>query len=179
MSAGPRLSPAVLAARETLAAGREKLRRQHEAGSPGVQVCAHWTDLLEGVVVDLFRDALGEADSSRAVIEPGLAVVAHSGFGRREMAPYSDIDVMLLHAPAVKDRATPVVRRFSQHLYDTGMEIGFAARTPGEACSLAMGDATILTSLVESRLIAGETDLFSAFDGRFRRMTKRRWRRLL
>src|SRR5262245_30969462 len=102
-----RLSPAVLAARETLAAGREKLRRQHDAGSPGVQVCAHWTDLLEGVVVQLFREALAElSESNRAAAEPGLAVVAHSGFGRREMAPYSDIDVMLLHTPEAKGRGS-------------------------------------------------------------------------
>src|SRR5262249_29243708 len=60
-----------------------------------------------------------------------------------------------------------------------GMEIGFAARTPAEACSLAVADATVLTSLVESRLIAGQAELFTAFDGRFRRMTKRRRRRLL
>ena len=54
----PEISPAVLAARETIAADREKLRKQHESGSPGVQVCAHFTDQLEGIVVDLFRDAL-------------------------------------------------------------------------------------------------------------------------
>ncbi|HZN32767.1 MAG TPA: [protein-PII] uridylyltransferase, partial [Pirellulaceae bacterium] len=175
-----RLSPAVLAARETLAAGRDKLRRQHDAGSPGVQVCARWTDLLEGVVVQLFREALAElSESDRAAAEPGLAVVAHSGFGRREMAPYSDIDVMLLHARQARDRGSQAVRRFSQNLYDTGMDIGFAARTPEEACSLAMSDATVLTSLVEGRQIAGDTDLYAAFDGRFRRMTKRRWRRLL
>src|SRR5262245_49024806 len=106
VSAGPRLSPAVLAARETLAAGREKLRRQHEAGSPGVQVCTLWTDLLEGLVGELFQDALAELGSSREALDAGLAVVAHSGFGRREMAPYSDVDVMLLHAPAVRERAS-------------------------------------------------------------------------
>lgn len=179
MTAGPRLSPAVLSARETLAAGREKLRRQHEAGSPGVQVCTLWTDLLEGVVGELFRDALMELGSGRESIEPGLAVVAHSGFGRREMAPYSDLDVMLLHAPAVRERASPAVRRFSQHLYDTGMEIGFAARTPDEACKLAASDATIFTSLIEARRIAGSSDLCEAFDRKFRRLAKRHWKRLL
>ena len=96
MSAGPRLSPAVLAARETLAAGRDKLRRQHNAGSPGVQVCNHWTDLLEGVVGELFQDALSELDAqARKLVEPGLAVVAHSGFGRREI---------LARGSLVKDR---------------------------------------------------------------------------
>src|SRR5216117_2513042 len=100
--AAPGLSAAVVAVREKLAAGREKLRRQHESGSPGIQVCAHFTDLLEGVVVELFRDALAEFDPAlRKNLESATAVVAHSGFGRREMAPYSDVDVMLLHGPEV------------------------------------------------------------------------------
>src|SRR5438128_12373412 len=95
----PRLSAAVISAREKLAAGREKLRYQHAGGTPGVQVCAHFTDLLEGIVVELFRDALNEiSPAARAEVESKIAVVAHSGFGRRAMAPYSDIDVMLLHA---------------------------------------------------------------------------------
>src|SRR3954451_19614257 len=90
----PRISAAVLRARDDVAAGREKLRKQHESGTPGVQVCAHFTDLLEGIVVDLFRDALAELSAtSRGEVEAATAVIAHSGFGRRAMAPYSDVDV--------------------------------------------------------------------------------------
>jgi [protein-PII] uridylyltransferase len=71
------------------------------------------------------------------------------------------------------------VRRFSQNLYDTGMDVGFAARTPAEACRLALEDATVLTSLAESRLLAGSPLLFDQFDRRFRRQVRRGWRRLL
>src|SRR5689334_2007170 len=116
MSAGLRLSAAVVAAREKLAGGRQKLREQHEAGSPGVQVCAHFTDVLEAVVVELYHDALAELPPGvRREVEPRAALVAHSGFGRREMAPFSDIDVMLLHAGGVREAVKPLIRRFSQH----------------------------------------------------------------
>lgn len=170
----------MVAAREKIAAGREKLRRQHESGSPGVQVCAHFTDLLEGIVVELYHDALADlSPDARGELESDTAIVAHSGFGRRAMAPYSDIDVMLLHAPRIREALAPVIRRFSQNLYDTGIDVGFAARTPREACQLAITDATVLTSLSESRLIVGNQPLFNNFDGRFRRMIRRRWRRLL
>src|SRR5262245_29695722 len=109
----PRIGAAVLAAREGIAAGREKLRRQHESGSPGVQVCAHFTDLLEGIVVDLFRDALVELPANeRKQVESTTAVVAHSGFGRRAMAPHSDVDVMLLHAAGRRDNYANLIRRF-------------------------------------------------------------------
>jgi [protein-PII] uridylyltransferase len=179
-SPAPGLSAAVVAAREKITTGREKLRRQHESGSPGVQLCAHFTDLLEGIVLELFDDALSNlSPSERSDIESDTAIVAHSGFGRRAMAPYSDIDVMLLHARSTRDKLSAVIRRFSQNLYDTGIDVGFSARTPAETCELALSDATVLTSLSESRLIAGSQPLFDSFDGRFRRMVRRRWRRLL
>jgi [protein-PII] uridylyltransferase len=180
MSLAPHLRPAVIAAREQLAEGREKLRKQHAAGSPGVQVCAHFTDLLEEIVVSLFRAALADQDeATRKRIEPSTALIAHSGFGRREMAPYSDLDLMLLHPFASEQTVLPLVRRFSQHLYDLALDVGFSARTPAQACTFAIEDATVLTSLTESRLIFGEQGLYERFDGRFRRMTHRRMRRLV
>ncbi len=180
MPGGSHLSPAIVAARDELAAGRDKLRRQHDSGSPGVQVCAHFTDLLEGIVLALFQAALDDLDEpTRKKLSARTALLAHSGFGRREMAPYSDIDVMLLHPFRSDEAALPLVRRFSQHLYDLGLDVGFSARNPWHACSLAFGDATVLTSLTECRLIGGDQGLYEQFDGRFRRMTRRRRRWLL
>jgi [protein-PII] uridylyltransferase len=179
MSAGPRLNPAVLSARERLTAGREKLRSQHDSGTPGIQVCAHFTDLLEGIVLDLFRAVLNEMDpAARQRIEPHCALVAHSGFGRREMAPFSDIDLMLLHALSDQE-ILPLVRPFTQHLYDLALDVGFSARTAAQACDAAFADATVMTSLTECRMLTGNQSLFDRFDGRFRRMTRRRRSRLL
>lgn len=180
MSAGSRISPAVTAAREELARGRDKLRKQHAAGSPGVQVCAHFTDLLEELVLSLLQDAFDQLDPPlAAALRERIALIAHSGFGRREMAPYSDLDLMLLHSYSRQEQVVPLIRRFTQNLYDLGLDVGFAARTAGEACNLALQDSTIFTSLAEGRLIAGNSDLYESFENRFRRMTRRHWRRLL
>lgn len=180
MSAGPRISPAASAARQAIARARDKLQRQHASGTPGVQVCAHLTEVFEEIVRQLYEDALSDLTASaRARVEPQVALVAHSGFGRRELAPYSDVDVMLLHDHSARANAGTLVRRFSQNLYDAGLEVGFAARTVSDACRQAMADATIFTALSESRRIVGSQELFAQFDGRFRRMTHRRWRPLL
>lgn len=180
MTTPPRISPAAIAAKEQLARGREKLQKQHEAGSPGIQVCNLFATLLEEIVTTLFRAAL--ADLSRQLrgrIEPHVALVAHGGFGRREMAPFSDVDVMLLHALASEQEVLPLVRTFSQSLYDLGLDIGYSTRTPRQACQGALQDATIFTSLAESRYLAGEQNLFERFDTRFRRQTKSHWRKLV
>src|SRR5436189_6479501 len=91
MPAGTGLSAAVIASKEQLALGRDKLRRQHDSGSPGAQVCAHFTELLEEIVLDLFHDA---AEDER--LSSRVALVARSGFGRPAKGPYSDLDLLLL-----------------------------------------------------------------------------------
>lgn len=180
MSSGLRLHPAVLAAKESLATGRSKLRKQHESGSLGVQVCTHFAALLDDIVASLFQAAVDDLDSSlgaSAIADTCVAV--HSGFGRREMAPFSDLDVMLIHPPGTDDKFLPLVRRFSQHLYDTGLEIGFAARSPQQAVQYARGDATIYTAITEARRLIGNQGLFEDLQTRFSRLAKWQWPTLL
>ena len=60
MATVPSLNPAVLAAREKLQQGRQRLREQHEQGSPGIQVCAGLTELYDEIILDLYQAALAE-----------------------------------------------------------------------------------------------------------------------
>lgn len=176
MPANLKLRPAVLAARDKLAVGREKLRRQHARGSPGIQVCARLTDLLDTVLLDLYHDALQEVGSG---VESLIAMAPYGGYGRRDVAPFSDVDLMLLHKRGAESRIAPFVRRLTQDIVDAGLDLGFSLRTPTQACSLAMSDATIFTSLVECRYLAGSVQLFSGFMRRFRRLAMRRSQALL
>jgi [protein-PII] uridylyltransferase len=179
MTSGIRLHPAVLAAKERLSEVRAKLRKQHESGSLGVQVCTHFAESLDDIVLKLFQAAVAELDEPLRRLADQVCVVAHSGFGRREMAPFSDLDVMLLHSAKNESQWAPLVRRFSQHLYDTGMDVGFAARNPDEACQLAKTDATIYTALTESRLVHGDVDLYARFQQKYAQLARWHWPRLL
>ena len=166
---GPHLRPAVVEARERLESGREKLRAQHQGGSPGVQVCALQTELLDAIVLDLYESAM--SDSSKTT-SPPITLVAHGGYGRRDVAPFSDVDLMLLVEPRYRDQIVQFVQRFTQSITDAGLQLGFSVRSPAEACSLASKDATIFTSLVESRLLTGNEDLFQRFIQLFQRRAK-------
>lgn len=165
MPSGPNFRPAILEARQKLAEGRAKLRLQHDRGSPGIQVCARLTDLLDTVLLDLYHDALSLEDGQ---LERDIALVPHGGYGRRDVAPYSDVDLMLLYEPGSTAAVQPFVRRFSQSIYDTGLDLGFSTRTPRQAGSLALQDPTIFTSLVESRFLGGSVQLFARFFNAFR-----------
>jgi [protein-PII] uridylyltransferase len=170
MPSGPNFRPAIIQARAKLAEGRAKLRAQHDRGSPGVQVCARLTDLLDTVLLDLYHDALSLEDWP---IEPLVTLVPHGGYGRRDVAPYSDVDLMLLHERGAAAEIQPFVRRFSQSIYDTGLDLGFSTRTPRQACTLALQDPTIFTSLVESRYLGGSVQLFARFFNGFRSNAQR------
>ncbi|MHB8969276.1 MAG: [protein-PII] uridylyltransferase [Pirellulaceae bacterium] len=177
MPTGLRLCPAVFTAREQLAQGRTRLREQHELGSPGRQVSSHMTDLLDQIVVSLYDASL--ADSATQDIAGEIALVPNGGFGRRDVAPYSDVDLMLLATPAVHERVGELARHLTRNICDAGLQLGFSLRTPTEACTLALQDATIFTSLVESRFLAGNKRIFDQFLERFRRASRRRWRTMV
>jgi len=177
MATGLRLRPAVFTAREQLASGRAQLRDEHHAGAEGAHVCAELTRLCERIILDLYAAAL--VDLGPASPDTRLALVAVGGFGRCEMAPFSDVDLMLLYAPAAAQPAAQLARLLTRDICDAGLQLGFSLRTPEEACSLAWQDATILTALVESRWLAGSAEVYERFRARFVRGACRKARALL
>ena len=100
-----------------------------------------------------------------------LALVAVGGFGRGELFPYSDVDVLLLLPPEGEAGAIDPARieAFIGHCWDAGLEIGSSVRTVDECLAEAEKDVTVQTSLLESRLITGDKKLFVAFRRRFAR----------
>lgn len=171
------LPAAVLQARRRLLEGRQKLRAQHDAGSPGLQVCVRLSDLVDSVLLELVEASL--ADTATHELAESITLVAHGGYGRRDVAPYSDVDLMLLHDPRVADQVVPLARRLSQWVVDAGCQLGFSVRTPLQALKLAWSDTTIFTSLAESRILTGSGDLFAQFLRGLRIGAKRRTRRLM
>ncbi len=176
-SAGFRES--LLAAKRRLIEGRENIRQQHQGGSPGIQVCAHLTELFDEVVLQLYEAAL--ADLAPAVaddVRSQSALVPHGGYGRRDVAPFSDVDLMILHTPGSEDLVSPLAKRLLRDLFDVGLSVGQSARTPAQACQMAGQDATVCTSLSEARYLVGNEKLYTIFSEKFQREVRRRYKSL-
>lgn len=174
------LRPSVQEAKRRLAEGHAQLRRRHEEGCSGVELSAAIADLRDEVLLGLHRAALadlGLADDE--AFQRQIALVAHGGYGRRDVAPYSDVDVMLLHSGTAGDSVGRLAERLLCDVFDAGMILGHSVRTIEEACRLACQDATICSSLIESRLLAGGEPLFGRFKELFHRRVRTRSAALL
>ena len=92
--------------------------------------------------------------------EGRIALIALGGYGRKELFPHSDIDLMVLYHPKVKKQITKVTDAVLYPLWDTGMEVGHGVRTVAESMSHAKEDYFFLVAILDARLIYGSEDLF-------------------
>jgi [protein-PII] uridylyltransferase len=174
MPVGTRLRPSVLAARELLAEGRAQLRQQHDRGLDGVKVCARFTSQVDGAITRLYDAALADRPESEASeLRERVALVAHGGYGRRQQAPYSDVDMMLLHSGKVEGPVADFARRLTQDIFDAGIQLGQSVRTIPQAIQMARAEPQIGTSLVESRLMLGSSSEYERYLTQFKAMVER------
>ena len=168
------LRDAVNAAREEMVAGRTRIGELHERGLDSLQVCGRLTSLLDSIVSRLFDAAASETEQDGGELRADLALVSLGSYGRRQLAPYSDVDLMLLHDKRTVEELTPLVRRFTNAMFDAGFQLGHSMRTPAEAVQLARTDAVICSSLTDSRLVAGCQPHFESFREQFEKMVRKR-----
>jgi [protein-PII] uridylyltransferase len=119
--------------------------------------------LADGTLKTLWR---------QAGFESPFALVAVGGFGRGELFPSSDIDVLLLlpegRSPDTDEPLRQRIEAFISSCWDLGLEIGSSVRTVADCLAEAAKDVTVQTALLESRLITGNAELFKAFRWQFR-----------
>jgi len=143
-----------------------RLRMWHKSGGGGREVSRQRADLLDILFRELF-DGIVHAVAPKGLPEP-LGVTALGGYGRRELAPFSDIDLMFL-----THRATPhpaieeIIRQTLTALWDIGYKVGHSTRSIPQAIKHANGDMITKTSMLESRFLSGDRAVFTAFKERF------------
>jgi [protein-PII] uridylyltransferase len=98
----------------------------------------------------------------------GTALLAVGGYGRGQLFPYSDIDLLLLLPSAADSRLQYKLEMLVGILWDIGLEVGHSVRTIDECAELAEQDITVQTNLLEARLLAGDRELFKRFAKRMR-----------
>jgi [protein-PII] uridylyltransferase len=174
MPGGARLRASVLAAREQLAEGREQLRQLHDRGLDGSKVCAKFTSLVDSAIARLYDAALADLpDGDATEIRQRVTLIAHGGYGRRQQAPFSDVDMMLLHSGKIDPTIVDFARRLTQDIFDVGVQLGQSVRTVAQAVQMARVEPQVGTSLVESRYMLGSSGEYDRYLSQFKTLVER------
>ena len=139
--------------RQLLADAGADQRAQFEAGAPIAELVRGRSALTDRIIIAAWRYCI--ADSATAV-----DLVAVGGYGRGELHPCSDIDLLILVAAAVDEETAAAISGFVTLLWDIGLEIGHSVRTLDECTREAEKDLTVVTTLMETRLLDGSGALF-------------------
>jgi [protein-PII] uridylyltransferase len=157
--------------RPLVAQAHDILREHFESGGSAEDYLRDRARLADSVVVGLLRIAsISSGIRDRSAVAP-IAAIAAGGYGRRELAPGSDLDVLFLlpessssHAGAVAPATRACVGAVVACLWDLGFVLDHAARTVQECLELAKDNAAVLAGLVDRRYLWGRFDLFAALD---------------
>jgi len=138
--------------RSALASCRESLFGSDDSRTSPFETTRAFTREVDNVLREIFAAVL-----TRSAPDEKVSLIALGGYGRRELCPYSDVDILVLHE---EGRATEAIAEAVRHFWDIGLNMGCVVRTI-HGCSTIMGDDFATdTALLESRFITGDPNLY-------------------
>ena len=153
--------------RQALAQGFDSLKVRHAEGASGQESVRTHARLMDDVIFSLTRLIADDAD--RARLEPTAYVVtALGGYGRGELHPLSDIDLMVVYDGELSPYVQRMMQELLYSLWDLGLQVGHSLRSLEDCVAMARTDFPSRTSMQEARFLAGDRRLF----GRFRKVLR-------
>ena len=148
--------------------GRAEVRRRFEASLSGTEAVRSQSFLMDQLIRALHELVTGTIyPLANPTAGERMALVAVGGYGRGELAPFSDIDLLFLLPYKATPYTEQVVEWMLYLLWDLGLKVGHATRSVDESLRQAKADMTIRTALLESRFISGDEKLFLELKKRF------------
>jgi len=149
------------------------LRERHQAGASGLTICHQRSEIIDALLTHLFDFAMKTYAQSRGPLPAPVALVALGGYGRGELSPWSDVDVMFLFPTKTKPaEAKPLQEHLTNEilylLWDCGLKVGHSTRTIDDAFAEARKEILSKTALLEARRVAGSEKLYDTFSQAYR-----------
>src|SRR5207249_5022223 len=155
--------------RKFLKIEEHRLRLRQQAGDGGREVCARRVDLVDVLLRRVFSTICQITGNGNYPCP--IALLALGGYGRGELNPFSDVDVMFLHQEkghGVSAATGQIIEQVLYFLWDIGFKVGHSTRTIKEAIAAANADMVTKTAMLESRLVSGDRELAHTFRQQFR-----------
>ncbi len=151
-----------------LAEYRSALQQRLMAGASGADVMTALTEFVDRLIIGRYKNAMRKSGEVAQVAgDQYCCLVALGGYGFRELAPHSDIDVMFLFREEAGEAAPALFKEVLHHLWDLGFQVGHSMRTIEDCIDLAEKDLTIRTSMMSARFLTGSPYLFQEFNRRY------------
>jgi [protein-PII] uridylyltransferase len=141
--------------REALGTASNDLTVRFKDGQPVTDLVRVRASLVDRVLIWLWREHTGPLRDSAAIVAVG-------GYGRGELHPCSDVDIMVLVGEEMPTDGEQLLSSFLTSLWDIGLDIGHSVRTVKQCQQEAKADITVATTLIEARLLHGPEPLFDA-----------------
>jgi [protein-PII] uridylyltransferase len=139
----------------------ESIKVQFLPGADALAAVYGRSDAVDRAAVSLFHREFGEGPAS------GIALLAVGGYGRRELFPHSDVDLLfLVEKQAAAAAARETIAVFLRELWDAGMRASHSVHTPAECAALTPGNTELPISLLDRRFLAGDRILFERLQER-------------
>lgn len=151
-------------ARTYIEKGRGMLFERHHAGAGGLEVAAAWSTVMDHLIRHLFAAISAEWSNRLPQATSRFALVAQGGYGRGELNPQSDIDLLFLYSWKVSPLVEAVTEKLLYTLWDAGLQVGHAIRSVGDCIRLAQSDMRVRTSLLDARFLCGDYGLYGTFE---------------
>ncbi|MGH7825614.1 MAG: [protein-PII] uridylyltransferase [Candidatus Binatia bacterium] len=168
------------AARLFVQKGRAALFERHRAGAGGVEIVSAYSTMMDHLIRHIFAAISRDFVRQYPILNPGCAVVAQGGYGRGELNPHSDIDLLFLHAWKISPYVEAVTEKMLYTLWDAGLQVGHATRNISECMRMADQDMRVKTALLDARYLCGDYTLYGDFDKMVEtRLVQKRVRRFI
>ena len=148
--------------------GREEVWRRFEEDGDGIAAAHGYCYLMDQVIRCLYDFTTTYVyPVTNPTLSERMSLVAVGGYGRGELAPYSDVDILFLLPYKQTPWGEQVVEYMLYMLWDLGLKVGHATRSVDDCIRLSRDDLTIRTALLEKRFLWGDESLFDSLDERF------------
>jgi [protein-PII] uridylyltransferase len=148
--------------------GRAEVRKRFEAGISGTEATQALAFLVDQIIRVLYDFVIARVyPLGNPTQGERLALIAVGGYGRGELAPFSDVDLLFLHPYKATPHTEQVVEYVLYTLWDMGLKVGQATRSLDETIARAKSDLTIRTAALEARYIWADQDLYLDLKRRF------------
>jgi [protein-PII] uridylyltransferase len=152
---------------------RQKMKDRHKGGEEGLLLAGWHASFIDIFIISVFNNLETRISLGLEGDRQDWVVLGLGGYGRKELSPFSDIDLLFLYSEEIDPRVEEIIRKILYPLWDVGYDLGYTVQSVKECIEMACSDQAFLTALLDARRITGNLPLTQALQSQVRTILKK------